>query len=467
MGCRGALSLRDRLSCRLHEVHHLRIGPRRPNLLKSSEDVLIHMVRWQQRSDHVARPDQEHLRSDLVVHLGGQSDVPEAESTVGLISEHDQLCGDEWRKSSNLVAKCPSSQLSASRPYGRDRYGSHNLRRSVTAFSTFGVSELKSSLRLCPVHSLCSAVSSLALLDLCVRVRCDCSQSAVSAVRSHRSRSRISASEFAVTVPSPQSLQCSFIARALVSLLHSKVFIMFNKSSKSSSRSRSPLSSEAERDRTMLTRPSGAVATRDRTPDTDAAPTALVLGSRRTTRVNSGIAPARLETTEIQPYGAQAKAAKVTAAKRKSVSKPLEVGKFRAGSKSPHAPSIKSEWEDVMLVSRALGQLIPFHLFWRTDVGVQEAVYQLSGIASTDAHGRYIMFCYTIAVTNKMIPCATSISRMQEMLMEVVDLVQVNRSLGSASPRRYPVPPEGMGAHPFLDEFAISDISLPLLASLD
>ncbi|KAJ1431482.1 hypothetical protein B484DRAFT_395444 [Ochromonadaceae sp. CCMP2298] len=112
----------------------------------------------------------------------------------------------------------------------------------------------------------------------------------------------------------------------------------------------------------------------DRPPDTSAATTALVLGSRRTTRVNSGIAPSRLETTEIQPYGAQAKEAKVTAAKKKTISKPLEVDKFRAGSKSPHAPSIKSEWEDVML----------------------------------------------------------------EMIMEVVDLVQGNRSMGAASSRRYP-----------------------------
>ncbi|KAJ1411347.1 hypothetical protein B484DRAFT_402659 [Ochromonadaceae sp. CCMP2298] len=56
---------------------------------------------------------------------------------------------------------------------------------------------------------------------------------------------------------------------------------------------------------------------------------------------------------------------------------------------------------------------------------------------------------------------------MQEMMMGVMDQVQVDRSLGNTSTRWFPTPTEGEGAHPFLNEFAISEISLPLLSSLD
>jgi hypothetical protein len=60
-----------------------------------------------------------------------------------------------------------------------------------------------------------------------------------------------------------------------------------------------------------------------------------------------------------------------------------------------------------------------------------------------------------------------AIADINELVEQVVDRVQVDRSLGEGSARRFPTPTQGEGGHPFLDEIAISALSLPLLASLD
>jgi hypothetical protein len=122
------------------------------------------------------------------------------------------------------------------------------------------------------------------------------------------------------------------------------------------------------------------------------------------TRETRGIAPDRLETDEIHPYGAQARAAELTATKKKGMPKIATAGKFRPGSKIPKSPTNKKDWEDPTFQAQALAMLHPVHALWRTDAGFLENLYFLQSKALTDADGRFIFYCYAIAVTNTKIP---------------------------------------------------------------
>jgi hypothetical protein len=190
-------------------------------------------------------------------------------------------------------------------------------------------------------------------------------------------------------------------------------------------------------------------------------------GSRRSTRETRGIAPDRLETDEIHPYGAQARAAELAATKKKGMPKIATAGKFRPGSKIPKSPTNKKNWEDPTFQAQALAMLHPVHALWRTDAGFLENLYLLQSKALTDTDGRFIFYCYAIAVTNTKIPRTLAIADIVGLVERVVDRVQVDRSLGETSNRRFPTPLQGEGGHPFIDEITISALSLPFLASLD
>jgi hypothetical protein len=151
--------------------------------------------------------------------------------------------------------------------------------------------------------------------------------------------------------------------------------------------------------------------------------------------------------------------------KRKEVA--AVVNAFRKGASLPHAPKAKPDWDDSYTRGRALSQLHPHHVFTKSDASGTQHVYQLSADTNT-TDGKFIMLCYASALTNAKLPANTPIGELTRLMLESWEKIRELRQLSEvpSSERRSPLRAEGDG-HQFVDEFAISQLTLELIASLD